>query len=102
MTDLLTDSYTQIMPHKAKQSILSMAVDEVAGGVWLGGEDSTLRFIANPAMMRGERRDKELEVQDFDIPGLPSLTDYWIMQNKRYVLTNDTINKPRLWDVSSG
>jgi len=33
--------------------------------------------------------------------GLSWLTDYHILQNKRYVLTNDSQKKPRLWSLET-
>jgi hypothetical protein len=34
--------------------------------------------------------------------GLPWITDYHVLNNKRYILTQNSIKRPQLWSVESG
>jgi hypothetical protein len=36
---------------------------------------------------------------DYKIPGLPSIKQYAILPNKRYILTNDSNNLVAMYDV---
>lgn len=42
-----------------------------------------------------------LRQPDYELEGLPWITEYHILKNKRYIITNNSINQPQLWNIDS-
>jgi len=41
----------------------------------------------------------DIESPDFEMGGQPHITEYHIMRNKRYVITNNTEGVPQIWSI---
>lgn len=46
-----------------------------------------------------EPADIDLKAVDFELEGLPWITDYHLLKNKRYIITNNTRNEPQVWCI---
>lgn len=81
----------------AKHMITCLRYDSLNDKLWYGTPQSTLHCL-----------DLKTKQSHLDIPGLPWLTDYSILRNKRYVLTNsqspgtDQPKQVQLWSVETG
>jgi len=40
-----------------------------------------------------------LNQPDYELQGLPWMVDYYMLKNKRYVITNNSANMPQLWNI---
>ena len=96
---------------KGNKPIICMANDEVNNKLWYGTPDSTIRCI--------EKRQKEVIQEEvftkasFEIAGkslgefkcnlgLPELSEFQMMNNKRFVLTNNSAKQAELWEIETG
>ena len=44
--------------------------------------------------IKKEKSDFDVKAVDFELEGLPWITEYHLLKNKRYVITNNTKNEP--------
>jgi hypothetical protein len=52
-----------------------------------------------PMGTKKERSDFDIKSVDFELEGLPWITEYHLLKNKRYVITNNTKNEPQVWSI---
>lgn len=49
----------------------------------------------------GASEAPNLRLPDYELEGLPWITEYHILKNKRYIITNNSLNQPQLWSIDS-
>lgn len=64
--------------------------------MWYGTDDSTIH-----SFQLLKPKPSIIETNDFFIEGLPHMTDYHMMNNKRYLLTNNSASECQLWELDS-
>ena len=50
----------------------------------------------------GSNSEVNISQADYELQGLPWLTDYHILRNKRYVITNNSQGIPQIWNMETG
>ena len=86
---------------KGNKPITCIANDEVNMKLWYGTPDSSIRCI-DRSLKDGIEDDEVFTKPSFELKGLPEINEYHLMNNKRYVLTNNSEKKVQLWEVDSG
>ncbi|VAI29553.1 unnamed protein product [Triticum turgidum subsp. durum] len=69
------------------------------GGSFLAGN---LSFSRARASLEGSAPVPVYKEPSFTIPGVPAIVQHEIMNNRRHVLTKDTVGSVKLWEITRG
>lgn len=123
-TDLVREQHTLLYSGN-NNPITSIAFDEQNQQLWFtSANDSSLRSLdlqkRNIEKLSKQNQDAGVGEQppkqeinsgkaqvsefsftqpDYELQGLPQLTDYHMLKNKRYVVTNNSLGTPQLWSI---
>ena len=72
-----------------------MAYDTKFDKLWFASSnDSSIKHID----VSKNREDPSKEA-DYELEGLPWITEYHMMKNKRYVVTDNSQGQPQIWSI---
>lgn len=115
-TDLVGDTHT-LLYQGNKNPITSLSFDEQNNQLWFTcHKDSSLRCLdlqkrsldkigaknGKDALGVGDdmtNEDINLEQPDYELQGLAQITEYHILNNKRYIITNNSAGVSQLWNI---
>lgn len=95
-TDLVGDFHTKLY-HVPKVPISCLCFDEENMKLWFSSVDSSsLKCLDLNKRSLDKQPDKNpnisLKAADYELEGLPWITDYHILKNKRYIVTKNSNN----------
>jgi len=92
-----------------KNPITCLTFDEESNLLWFAssGDSSIKNLNLNKRSLEKLQQEKVesdviVEQPDYELQGLPSITEYHILRNKRYIVTNNSVGKPQLWNLEKG
>lgn len=114
-SSLIENNTTKIYQHDQKQMITCLKLDNQSKKLWLGTSDSSTYCIDLKQLKDNTPFNKDITIEPFMAidgkffylnssykKGLPWITDYYILKNKRYVLTLSSDKTVELWSMESG
>ena len=83
------DETHQLLYKGEKSPVNCLSHDPTNKKLWFAtSNDSSLKYID----LAKNRAD--VGIADYELEGLPWMTEYHLMKNKRYVITNNTLDQP--------
>lgn len=108
-TDLVADNHTHLYQGGPKNPVISMAFDEEFLQLWFTcANDSSLKCLDLQQKSLESKKDNQddigspivnLKQADYELEGLPWITEYHMLKNKRYIITNNSLGSAQVWNV---
>lgn len=105
-TDLVGDTHTKLYQSN-KNPIHSMCLDEEFMQLWFSSaNDSSLKCLDLQKRSLDNKKaaktsSTNIRQADYELEGLSWITDYHMLKNKRYIITNNSQNQPQVWNIDS-
>lgn len=109
-TDIKADLASIVIPvvddDPRSNMVLDVALSPCKTAVWVSTTGSSVRLWSLPnevsSRMGGEVRPTSKGSTVYTIPGLPGIIAHRIMNDRRHVMTCDTLGEYKIWDITRG